>query len=158
MASIGQTISGPRFHETDEVGDFSYMLCSSYGGVQWFDRKRAYLDSLESQLRGLVKAIETVARHRAGKHQSILNFSSQSSSNMIAELAIASAEFAQTVSDLSASDVGKQLSISLAGLAEVEQKAHNIQDAQAEQDMVTLMSTGEIMFIPLFLFLTIRGA
>lgn len=106
MASIGQTITGPRFHETDE----------------WFDRQRAYLDSLESQLRGLVKAIDTVARHRA-------------------ELAVASGEFAQTVSDLSSSDVGKQLSSSLVGLAEVEQKAQEIQTTQAEQDMVTLMST-----------------
>jgi hypothetical protein len=41
-------------------------------GVQWFDRQRAYLDSLESQLRGLVKAIDTAARHRAGKHRFVL--------------------------------------------------------------------------------------
>lgn len=50
------------------------------------------------------------------------------------------------MSDLSSSDVGKQLSSSLVGLAEVEQKAQEIQTTQAEQDMVTLMSTGE--FIP----------
>jgi sorting nexin-1/2 len=35
-------------------------------GVQWFDRQKAYLDSLESQLRGLVKSIDAVARHRTG--------------------------------------------------------------------------------------------
>jgi hypothetical protein len=33
---------------------------------KWFDRQKAYLDSLESQLRGLVKAIELVAKHRSG--------------------------------------------------------------------------------------------
>ena len=34
--------------------------------LQWFDKQKAYLDSLESQLRGLVKAIELVAKHRSG--------------------------------------------------------------------------------------------
>lgn len=68
MASIGQTITGPRFHETDEVSVFPYVIFFAYRGVQWFDRQRAYLDSLESQLRSLVKAIDTVARHRAGEH------------------------------------------------------------------------------------------
>jgi sorting nexin-1/2 len=68
------------------------------------------------------------------------------------ELAVASGEFAQTVSDLSSSDVGKQLSVSLAGLAEVEQKAHGIQTTQAEQDMVTLMGTGEFICSSVFLF------
>ncbi|GLB41935.1 putative vps5 C terminal like [Lyophyllum shimeji] len=106
LASIGQTIAGPRFYETDE----------------WFDKQKAYLDSLESQLRGLVKAIEAVARQRT-------------------ELATSSNEFAQSVSELSASDVGKQLSHGLAGLADVERKAHDLQAAQAEQDMVTLMGT-----------------
>ncbi|KAG5723672.1 Sorting nexin-2 [Termitomyces sp. T112] len=106
LASIGQTIAGPRFHETDE----------------WFDKQKAYLDSLESQLRGLVKAIEAVARQRS-------------------ELAISTGEFAQTVSDLSACDMGKQLSQSLAGLADVERKVQDLQTAQSEQDMVTFMST-----------------
>jgi len=45
------------------------------------------------------------------------------------------------VSDLSAADVGKQLSHSLVGLAEVEGKGQDLQAAQAEQDMVTLMGT-----------------
>ncbi|RDB20924.1 Vacuolar protein sorting-associated protein vps5 [Hypsizygus marmoreus] len=106
IASIGQTITGPRFHETDE----------------WFDRQKAYLDSLESQLRGLVKAIEVGAKQRS-------------------ELAAATGEFVQTVSDLSSSDVGKQLSYSLAGLAEVERKAQDLQSSQSDQDMVTLMGT-----------------
>lgn len=122
---------------------FLVVIFIVYDGVQWFDRQRAYLDSLESQLRGLVKAIDTVARHRAGKQTSICRFQA---SHFHTELALASGEFAQAVSDLSSSDVGKQLSSSLAGLSEVELKGQDIQTTQAEQDMVTLMSTG--MFIP----------
>lgn len=41
--------------------------------MQWFDRQKGYLDSLESQLRGLVKAIELVAKHRLGMHTFNLN-------------------------------------------------------------------------------------
>jgi sorting nexin-1/2 len=59
-----------------------------------------------------------------------------------AELAAAAGEFSQTVSDLSASDVGKQISRSLASLAEVERQVQELQSAQAQQDLVTLMSTG----------------
>ena len=33
---------------------------------QWFDRQKAHLEVLESQLRGLVKAIEIVSKHRSG--------------------------------------------------------------------------------------------
>jgi sorting nexin-1/2 len=58
------------------------------------------------------------------------------------DLAVCSGEFAQTVSDLSAADVGKQLSQSLAGLADVERKAQELQSLQSEQDMTTLMATG----------------
>ncbi|KAF9038440.1 Vps5 C terminal like-domain-containing protein [Panaeolus papilionaceus] len=106
MASIGQTITGPRFYETDE----------------WFDRQKVYLDSLETQLRGLVKAIETVSKHRS-------------------EMAVVTGEFAHNFSELSSADVGKQLSQSLAGLADVERKAQDLQVIQAEQDITTLTAT-----------------
>ncbi|KAJ7654400.1 Vps5 C terminal like-domain-containing protein [Mycena polygramma] len=106
MATIGQSLAGPRFYETDE----------------WFDRQKAYLDSLEAQLRGLVKAIEMVSKQRA-------------------ELATAMAEFAQNVTELSSSDVGKQLAHSLSGLADVERKAQDLQSLQSDQDVVTLLST-----------------
>ena len=66
------------------------------------------------------------------------------------ELAVSSGEFAQNVSELSASDVGKQLSQSLAGLADVERKAQDLQSVQSEQDMMTLMATG--IYYALFFF------
>jgi len=70
MASIGQTLAGPRFHETDEVRMIVYTLTIVRNAhlVQWFDKQRAYLDALESQLRGLVKSIEVAAKQRAGAH------------------------------------------------------------------------------------------
>ncbi|TFK73776.1 Vps5-domain-containing protein [Pluteus cervinus] len=106
MASLGQSFAGPRFHETDD----------------WFDRQKGYLDSLESQLRGLVKSIDGVSKQRT-------------------DLAMATAEFVQTVQELSESDVGKQLAHSLGGLAEVQKTAQDLQNIQAEQDIVTLMAT-----------------
>jgi hypothetical protein len=66
MASIGQSITGPRFYEMDEVCDSGLGINHTTEFLQWFDRQKTYLDSLESQLKGLVKAIEVVAKHRAG--------------------------------------------------------------------------------------------
>ncbi|KAH9000351.1 Vps5-domain-containing protein [Lactarius akahatsu] len=108
MASIGQSITGPRFVEMDE----------------WFDRQKAHLDILESQLRGLVKAIDVVSRQRN-------------------ELAGAVGEFAQTVGDLATSDLGKSLSHSLGALAELERKAQEAESAQARADQASLLSTAD---------------
>ncbi|KZT71976.1 Vps5-domain-containing protein, partial [Daedalea quercina L-15889] len=119
MASLGQSLAGPRFYETDEV----WLAGSSpHLHTQWFDRQKAYLDSLESQLRGLVKAIDLVAKHRS-------------------EVAAATGEFAQTVGDLASSDVGPQLANSFAGLADVQRKAQELETAQSHDDVITIMST-----------------
>ena len=66
MASIGQSITGPRFVETDEVLLQVTLMLSWLRLSQWFDRQKAHLEVLESQLRGLVKAIEIVSKHRSG--------------------------------------------------------------------------------------------
>lgn len=50
-------------------------------------------------------------------------------------------EFAQQVSDLSASDVGRQLSVALGELADVERKAQEMQSTQSEEDCTTIMAT-----------------
>lgn len=50
-------------------------------------------------------------------------------------------EFAQQVSELSASDVGRQLSVALGELAEVERKAQDMQSAQSDEDCTTIMAT-----------------
>jgi len=64
------------------------------------------------------------------------------------EMAAATGEFAQTLYDLSASDMGESLSHSLSGLAGVESKSQEFMRIQTEQDMVTLMSTGKRCFAP----------
>ena len=47
--------------------------------------------------------------------------------------------------------MGKQLSQSLAGLADVERKAQDLQSVQSEQDMMTLMATGIYTLFSFFL-------
>lgn len=57
-------------------------------------------------------------------------------------MSTATGEFAQTVTDLSTSDVGSQLVGSFSGLADVEQKAQELQSTQSHEDVATLMATG----------------
>lgn len=52
-------------------------------------------------------------------------------------------EFAQTVSDLAASDLGKSVSHSLEALADLERKAQETESAQARADQATLLSTAD---------------
>ena len=125
IASIGQTLTGPRFHETDE----------------WFGRQKSYLDNLESQLKGSVKAIELAAKQRAGSHLLPLGRPLFLSLIIVhAELATVTGEFAQTISDLASSDVGAQLSESLSGLADVERKSQELQTIQSDQDLITILA------------------
>ncbi|CAE6359297.1 unnamed protein product [Rhizoctonia solani] len=98
------SITGPKFYETDE----------------WFDTKRSYVDALESQLRGLAKAVDTVSKNQA-------------------EVAAATGEFAETLAVLSNSDLSKQLSQSLATLADVQKKARKLEEEQSQDDIILLM-------------------
>jgi len=59
------------------------------------------------------------------------------------DVASATGEFAQTLYDLAASDLGESLSHSINGLAGVESKAQEFMRIQTDQDMITLMSTGK---------------
>lgn len=132
MASIGAVVAGPRFHETDE----------------WFDKQKSYLDSLEVQLRGLVKSIDLVSKQRQGR--ALYHIRSTPDTNMFVELAAATGEFSQAIAELSASEesLGQQLAGALAGLAAVEKKAQELQDKQAIEDVITVMSTGMFIFHP----------
>ena len=106
---------------------------------QWFDRQKSYLDSLESQLRGLVRSIELVAKQRQGSFLFSTSLDLLLTSSL--ELSVTIGEFAQQVSDLSASDVGRQLSVALGELADVERKAQEMQSTQSEEDCTTIMAT-----------------
>ncbi|KAJ3864860.1 Vps5 C terminal like-domain-containing protein [Lentinula novae-zelandiae] len=107
ISSIGQTLTGTRFYETDD----------------YFDSKRTYLDSLEAQLRSLVKSIDLVSKHRMEMAQAVSEFSDH-----VKELAEGSSQ-------------AQQLSQTLMGLAEVERKAQDLHVLQSEQDMITVMGT-----------------
>lgn len=52
-------------------------------------------------------------------------------------------EFSKSVADLSSSDIGRDLSQSLAGLADVEESARDLQLIQSDQDMTTIMATAD---------------
>jgi sorting nexin-1/2 len=97
---------------------------------------------MESQLRALVKAVEQVTKQRQGTRIRLLK---ASVNKFIAELSVAAGEFAQSVSDLAEADIGEDLSASLAGLAEMERKYQEMQTGQSEQDMITFLSTGELI-------------
>ncbi|KAG8691011.1 Vacuolar protein sorting-associated protein 5 [Ceratobasidium sp. 423] len=91
-----------------------------YETDEWFDTKRSYVDALESQLRGLAKSVETVSKNQA-------------------EVAAATGEFAETLVVLSNSDLSKQLSQSLATLADVQKKARKLEEEQSQDDIILLM-------------------
>lgn len=59
-----------------------------------------------------------------------------------AELAVATGEFSLAIGELSASELSKQLSHSLAVMSDVEKRAQDLQHAQAQEDAMTFMSTG----------------
>jgi len=52
-------------------------------------------------------------------------------------------EFAQTVSELATSDIGKSLSHSFEALAELERKGQETESGQARADQATLLSTAD---------------
>lgn len=58
------------------------------------------------------------------------------------DVSLATGDFAQNVSELAASDVGKNLSQALSGLADIQRKAQDFQNVQSEQDITTLNGTG----------------
>ncbi|KAH7327605.1 Vps5 C terminal like-domain-containing protein [Rhizoctonia solani] len=91
-----------------------------YETDEWFDTKRSYVDALESQLRGLAKSVETVSKHQA-------------------EIAAATGEFAEALVVLSNSDLSKQLSQSLAALADVQKKVRKLEEEQSQDDIILLM-------------------
>lgn len=91
-------------------------------------------------MRGLVKSIDIVAKHRAGLYllyQVLLTINHRN-----VELAVTTKDFATSISELSASELGPQLGHSLAALADLKHIAAEAQSTQSQQDIITLMSTG----------------
>jgi sorting nexin-1/2 len=68
--------------------------------------------------------------------------------NCLAELAAATGEFATAITDLSLSDIGKQLEQSLTAMADVQRKAEEVQTIQSQQDIMTILATGKFTILP----------
>ncbi|EJU03795.1 Vps5-domain-containing protein [Dacryopinax primogenitus] len=105
MATIGSTLTGPKFIENDD----------------WFENRKIYLDALESQFRGLIKAIEAVSKQRA-------------------DVVTAANELSQAVAELAQSGLSKQLSHSVSMLREVESRVKDLQESQAKDDIMTFLA------------------
>lgn len=92
--------SGQKFHEFDE----------------WFDNQRAYLDSLEAQLKQMVKCLNALAQ----SHKELSDTIASSSHAMMM---------------LSGSSLSRSLSASFAGLGDLQRRAQELEDVQSDSDI-----------------------
>ncbi|KAM3428701.1 hypothetical protein MY4824_002632 [Beauveria thailandica] len=90
----------------------------------WFHDRKVYLDALESQLRGLLKAMETMVGQR----------------KMMAE---AAGEFSASLHALSTVELSQSLSQPLDALSDLQLTIRDVYDRQAQQDVLTFGITIE---------------
>ncbi|EFE33058.1 uncharacterized protein ARB_00149 [Trichophyton benhamiae CBS 112371] len=106
-------------------GMFSSLGISVGGGGKfiehddWFHDRKIYLDALETQLRALLKAIDTVVAQRKN-------------------LAEAASDFSTSLHSLASVELSPALSGPLDGLAEVQLRIRELYERQAQQDVLTL--------------------
>lgn len=85
----------------------------------WFHDRRVYLDALESQLKALMKAIDSVVTQRKG-------------------LADAAGEFAVSLGNLAQVELSPVFSGPLQALSDVQVRIRELYERQAQQDVLTL--------------------
>lgn len=85
----------------------------------WFHDRKIYLDALETQLKGLLKALETVIAQRKG-------------------LAEAAGDFAISIGNLAQVELSPDFSGPLQGLSDVQVRIQELYQRQAQQDVLTL--------------------
>ncbi|PHH60992.1 hypothetical protein CDD81_958 [Ophiocordyceps australis] len=103
LGSLGISVGGgSKFVEQDD----------------WFHDRKVYLDALESQLRGLFKAMETMIGQR----------------KMMAE---AAADFSASLHALSTVELSPMLSGPLDALSDLQLTIRDVYDRQAQQDVLT---------------------
>ncbi|PWZ03599.1 Vps5-domain-containing protein [Testicularia cyperi] len=83
---------------------------------EWFNEQKVYLDSLENALKGLVKSISGLSNQRK---------------TMVAAIQ----QLSEVLLTLSGSSLSRALSTCFAGLAEVNRRIWELEDAQAEADV-----------------------
>ena len=105
LSSIGINVGGSsgKFVEHDD----------------WFHDRKIYLDALENQLKGLLKAIDTVVIQRK-------------------TLSEAAGDFAVSLGNLAQVELSPDFSGPLAGLSEVQIRIQQLYERQAQQDVLTL--------------------
>lgn len=104
LGSLGISVGrGDKFVEQDD----------------WFHDRKVYLDALENQLKGLLKAMETMVGQR----------------KMMAE---AAGDFSASLHALSTVELSPSLSGPLDALSELQLTIRDVHDRQAQQDVLTL--------------------
>jgi sorting nexin-1/2 len=86
---------------------------------KWFHDRKIYLDALENQLKGLMKAVDTVVHQRKA-------------------LADAANDFSVSLHGLATVELSPSLTTPLAGLSEVQLRIKELYERQAQQDVLTL--------------------
>jgi sorting nexin-1/2 len=86
--------------------------------MQWFHDRRVYLDALENQLKGLLKAMDTMVTQRKA-------------------MAEASGDFSASLHALSTVELSPSLSGPLDALSDLQLAIRDVYDRQAQQDMLT---------------------
>jgi len=84
----------------------------------WFHDRRIYLDALETQLKALLKAIDTVVSQRKG-------------------LAEAAGDFSASLHSLAAVELAPSLSEPLDSLSDIQIRIRELYERQAQQDVLT---------------------
>ena len=85
----------------------------------WFHDRKIYLDALETQLKGLMKGLDTVVAQRRG-------------------LAEAAGDFAVSLGNLAQVELSPDFSGPLQGLSDVQIRIQELYNRQAQQDVLTL--------------------
>lgn len=87
--------------------------------MQWFHDRKQYLDALETQLKSLLKAVDTVIKQRK-------------------DLAEAASDFSSSLHALSTVELSKSLSSPLETLSDLQIRIKELHERQAQQDVLTL--------------------
>jgi sorting nexin-1/2 len=101
-----------------------------------------YLDALESQFRGLIKAIDLVAKQRAGASSLSSVRKQGGGSPVTVDVVTAANELSQALAELAQSGLSKQLSHTIGMLGEVEGRIKDLQEGQAKDDVMTFLAGG----------------
>ncbi|GFZ45014.1 hypothetical protein JCM24511_02740 [Saitozyma sp. JCM 24511] len=100
--------TGPKYTEQDD----------------WFDSRKVFLDSLESQLKALSKSIEGASKARL-------------------EMAISMGDFADGITALAESDLGSAMCAALARLADLSRREKETNEDQAKDEVVHLLNMAD---------------